>query len=280
MQMQREVTRKQREVMRMLRDVMRMLRDVMRMLRSPGRRPAGGHTAAWFFAVLLLASSPGAVAAAAPQACRSVAFDGAVKAGQAFEKPISAQWVFLLEPVKSGWFIRVLERGKPRTEHNAAELATPPYHSVTPLSITTDMSFRAQDAIAWNPRRFRYAGSEPAYQKLVQLYPEVMKGNAAASVAVAEVVQAQPEATLTITHAELVPGSADQAGLAATVASHLDTTPHSVAAGPESALGKLVALSFKVEMDLPVGGLPLAGAPSQTIPCSGAQPALPTLHRK
>ena len=42
-------------------------------------------------------------------------------------------------------------------KHDYAELATPPYESVSPLLLSTDFSFRAQDAVAWNPRRFRYA---------------------------------------------------------------------------------------------------------------------------
>ena len=72
---------------------------------------------------------------------------------------------FLLEPIASGWIVRVLAaagRGEP---HDYAELATPPYRSVTPLAISTDFSFRAQDAVGWNPRRFRYAANAAAFAK-------------------------------------------------------------------------------------------------------------------
>ena len=64
----------------------------------------------------------------------------------------------MLEPLASGWILRVLPASGPRPAHDYAELATPPYRSVSPLLISTDYSFRAQDAVAWNPRRFRYVG--------------------------------------------------------------------------------------------------------------------------
>ena len=52
-------------------------------------------------------------------------------------------------------------------KHDYAELATPPYESVSPLLLSTDFSFRAQDAVAWNPRRFRYADNSAEFQRLM-----------------------------------------------------------------------------------------------------------------
>src|SRR3982751_5665863 len=83
-------------------------------------------------------------------------FEGEVRAGQQYVKGIGGGIELMLEPLPSGWILRVLPVGVGRPEHDYAELATPPYRSVNPLSISTDFSFRAQDAVAWNPRRFRF----------------------------------------------------------------------------------------------------------------------------
>ena len=59
---------------------------------------------------------------------------------------------------------RSAPRCRPRPS-NTTTLSWPrrPTKSVTPLSISTDFAFRAQDAIGWNPRRFRFATSAAAY---------------------------------------------------------------------------------------------------------------------
>src|SRR5579871_6468917 len=86
--------------------------------------------------------------------CTRAVMEGEVWAGQRFEKRIGNGLEVMLEPLESGWILRVLPVGAPRPEHDYAELASPPYRSVSPLLISTDFSFRAQDAVAWNPRHF------------------------------------------------------------------------------------------------------------------------------
>jgi hypothetical protein len=71
--------------------------------------------------------------------------------------------------------VRVLPAQGPRGQHDYAELPpppyqTPPYFSVSPLLVSSDFSFRAQDAVGWNPQRFRYAASREEFQKLAGAY--------------------------------------------------------------------------------------------------------------
>ena len=201
--------------------------------------------------------------------CRRVVLEGAVKAGQGFEKEFAGGLKFLLEPIASGWIVRVLPAHVPRGPHDYAELATPPYQSVTPLAISTDFSFRAQDAVGWNPRRFRYAQTAAVADRLTALYPGVMTNDAKASGEASTLVSQQPEAELEILNAVMVPGTADQWRMASAVALHFATTPHEVEQGAQpSLLGKLDELQFRVRLDVP-GGFPLApGVHAEAIPCA------------
>jgi len=197
-----------------------------------------------FFVVALLVGS------AWGQTCRRAVVEGEVSAGQGFERVFAPGFRFLLEPIASGWIVRVLAEGEPRGGHDYAELASPPYLSVTPLAVGTDFSFRAQDAVGWNPRRFRYAGTVTDFQKLTALYGPVVEGDARASAELAELVARQPEVELRILEARLVPGANDQGRMAAMVASHFETTPHSVEATGASGLGKVTWMRFRVGFEL------------------------------
>jgi len=199
-------------------------------------------------------------AAKTPMRCSRVVFDGDVKAGEGFEKVFAKGLKFYLEPLRSGWIVRVLAADEPRGIHDYAELATPPYRSVSPLLISTDWSFRAQDAVAWNPRRFRYARNGEVFRRLAGLYGGVMANDVASSSKAAEVVSEQPEGVFQILDARMVPGLADQAQMAAAVASHLEETPHEVDQSiAPSALGQLEELRFRVKLDLPEDVLPMPG---------------------
>ena len=94
------------------------------------------------------------------------------EAGQGFVKVIGNGLEVMLEPLASGWILRVLPVGVPRPEHDYAELASPPYRSVSPLLISTDFSFRAQDAVAWNPRHFRFAEDTNMFAEMSEAYKE------------------------------------------------------------------------------------------------------------
>jgi hypothetical protein len=195
----------------------------------------------------------------APASCRVGALEGEVRSGEAFVRPIGNGLEVILEPLASGWILRVLPAGKPRPPHDYAELATPPYHSVSPLLISTDYSFRAQDAVGWSPRRFRFAQDERSFQALLKAYGEYESKGTGSSVAqqtLAGLVSRAAEATFTILDAHLVPGTGDQAAAAAAVAAHFAATAHTLekpADGKTTTLGKLTGLRFRIAMELPAG---------------------------
>jgi len=215
------------------------------------------------------------------RSCRRAVFEGDVRAGEGFERVYARGLKFYLEPLRSGWIVRVLAADEPRGAHDDAGLATPPYNSVSPLLISTDWSFRAQDAVGWNPRRFRYVADKKVFRRLDGLYAGVVAGDAARSAEAAELVSEQPEGVLTILDARIVPGIADQAQMAAVVASHLATTPHSVDQSSElispSPLGVVEELRFRVELDLPAGVEVAKGVHAEKISCheptAGISPA-------
>ena len=191
--------------------------------------------------------------------CRSVVFEGEVKAGQSFQRVfangLGAKGLeFDLEAIASGWIVRVLPVGAPRSAHDWAELATPPYKSVTPLAVSTDFAFRAQDAVGWNPRQFRYAGNAEIAHRLGDLYARVLASDPQASTEAAQLTEEQPQAKLEILDAVLVPGTADQWRMAAAVASHFLSTPHEVEQNARpTKLGDLRELKFRMQLELPEG---------------------------
>jgi hypothetical protein len=189
----------------------------------------------------------------APRICRLAVIEGEVREGQYFEHRLGNGLEAMLEPLASGWILRVLPYGEARVPHDYAELATPPYQSVNPLLVSTDFSFLAQDAVAWNPRRFRYATSAAEFHRLSVLYAEYMKSGSSIA-QLAELAGRAPEGTLRILDARLVPGTANQAQSAAMVATHLQSTAHSVeqpAVGKNTPLGRLTWLRFRLEFMVP-----------------------------
>jgi hypothetical protein len=195
----------------------------------------------------------------APMSCRAGTFEGEVRSGQFFTQPIGNGLEVMLEPLTSGWILRVLPVGKPRPQHDYAELATPPYRSVTPLLISTDYSFRAQDAVGWNPRRFRFAPEETTFSKMLKAYNDYENKTVGAQETLATLVSHAPEGTLTIIDAHLVPGTADQVSAAAAVATHFTSTAHSVEKpddGRPTPLGRLTWMRFRISFDLPPGFRP------------------------
>jgi hypothetical protein len=205
----------------------------------------------------LLAAISGEIGWAAPAACTRAVVEGEVRSGQGFEKTIGSGLEVMLQPLASGWILRVLPAGMPRPEHDYAELATPPYQSVSPLLISTDFSFRAQDAMAWNPRHFRFAADQHTFARMSEAYSEYRRAPmGAAQGRLAELVGRAPEGLLQILDAHFVPGTGDQARAAGAVASHFSTTAHSLekpADGKGTPLGKLTWIRFRINLELPEG---------------------------
>ncbi len=158
------------------------------------------------------------------------------------------------QPIASGWILRVVPVAEEGIAHDYAELATPPYQSVTPLSISTDFAFRAQDAVGWNPRRFHFATTAESFKRLEEAYFRLEQAGATPPATLqvelsAQIAQAS-EGTFTILDARLVPGMADQWKMAGAVASHFSTTAHTLVQSPDgktSDLGRLVWLRFRLD---------------------------------
>src|SRR5580700_3176176 len=108
--------------------------------------------------------------ASKPGGCVRGVLEGEVRAGSSYVRPIGSGLEVMLEPLASGWILRVLPIGVTRPAHDYAELATPPYQSVNPLLISTDFSFRAQDVVAWNPRQFRFVADKGTFQRMLGMY--------------------------------------------------------------------------------------------------------------
>jgi len=207
---------------------------------------------------VFVAVSCTAAAQVKPAACKRAVIDGELLAGEAFSQTIGGGLKIFFQPIASGWILRVVPAAGSMGEHDYAELATPPYRSVTPLSISTDFAFRAQDAVGWNPRRFRFATSAASFVRLERMYERLMAAGTvpALEAELASEIGQAAEGTFTILDAKLAPGMADQGSAAAAVASHFTTTAHTLVQAPDghtSPLGRLVWLRFRLVLDLPHG---------------------------
>jgi hypothetical protein len=95
--------------------------------------------------------------------CRKLELRGEVAAGQEWQAPIGEGWLFRVLPIApsgkgyTGWDL-VVDRADARDAGypDALLLATPPYGSLNEREIGTTFGLRAQDAIAWGPRRFHF----------------------------------------------------------------------------------------------------------------------------
>ncbi len=200
------------------------------------------RTVCCFAAILLTTSARG-------QACAPQTIEGEVRQGRAWQHAISPGLDVKLEAVPAGWIIRVLPRGGPRPPHDAAELANPPYRSPTPILISTDFAFRSQDAIAWNPRTFRFFTTPAETAKAEAIYQATLRepDRPGAGADLYPLLTAAPEATLHIVDAEIAGGTANQTAAAATVASHFEQTAHTVRTDlPPTPLGALLRLRFRI----------------------------------
>lgn len=189
--------------------------------------------------------------AVAQKGCPALTFEGDVQAGKSFHHALGLQQSFLLESIASGWIVRVLPASGARGAHDFAELATPPYRSPNPLLISTDFSFRAQDAVAWNPREFHFFTSAQQMSIATKAYDATLKepNRPAAGAALFPLLAEACTASLQILDARIAGGSADQALMAATVAQHFSQTAHTVdTSAPPSPLGRILWMRFRVKV--------------------------------
>lgn len=238
----------------------------MKNLRGQWRRCASGL-------IPVLSLAVGVSAAAPPgRTCRSVELQGEVRAGQEWKTPLGQGWVFRVLPIApsqagySGWDL-VVDRDPPAGYPDALLLATLPYRSINEREIGTTFGLRAQDAVGWNPRSFRFLSNPSEFREAQQWFrqlepqpPSARTGDAKpGNDALQRLLQLQNGALhgqLRIVDARIVPGVADPQPFAQAWALAFSRTRHeieSAPAGQESAAGQLIWIRFELTLWLPPG---------------------------
>jgi len=208
--------------------------------------------------------------AGAPQSCRRLALDGNVRAGQEWSAPIGEGWRLRLVPIPpleegfSGWDL-VVDRMRPAGFPDALYLATPPYNSINEREIGTTYGLRAQDAIGWNPRSFRFLTdpglfreAQKDYRLAFELHHDPVPGQmiAGAKARLLKMAEGASPGELRILDAHIAPGTADPAPFAQAWARASSQTPHEIdpaAGGKAAAMGTLNWMRFEVVVWLPPG---------------------------
>ncbi len=197
----------------------------------------------WALAATVCAGSLAATPcyAGAAQSCKRLVLDGDVNAGQEWSAPIGEGWRFRLVPIPaldagySGWDL-VVDRNPPAGFPDGLYLATPPYNSINQREIGTTYGLRAQDAIGWNPRSFRFLTDPAAFRQAQGIYDlafvhkkdwssEREKG---ASEFLLKTAEAASQGELRIFDAHISPGIADPAPFAQAWARASSLIPHQI----------------------------------------------------
>jgi len=220
----------------------------------------------------LLAVAAARSLALTPPNCQKVVLAGEVSAGQEWRASFGQGWVFRLVPIQpgkagySGWDL-VVDREQPTGFPDALLVATPPYNSLNEHEVGTTFGLRAQDAIGWNPRSFRFLTSPDALRESQKLFLILGKQGMRESPAVSKEVglamqrqlklnQQASAGQFRILDARLTPGLSDAAPYAESWALASPHTPHSfepAASGKATPLGEMRWIKFSVTLWLPSG---------------------------
>lgn len=220
----------------------------------------------------------GAVAVPACAAtCKKVSFEGDVAEGKTWVASLGQGWVLKLLPISptaagySGWDL-VVDREAGSGYPDALFLATPPYGSLNEREIGTTFGLRAQDAIGWNPRDFRFLLDPRRFTEAQQIFRELLRNGALQRAsqgtmsakgldqqALARLMSMQENAApgeLHILDARLIPGTGDPESYARNWSIASGRTPHETDAAPAGAAsprGRLVWIRFAIDLTLPEG---------------------------
>lgn len=243
-------------------------------VKEPGswRVNGRGLALAVIFAAMLM---PLPVFGAPPgRVCSRVVLSGEVNGGQEWKSAIGEGWVFRLVPIRgdagSGWDL-VVDRDPGAGYPDALLLASPPWNSINEREVGTTYGLRAQDAIGWNPRSFRFLTNPAALRQGQALFAELNQqsrpasgaADAKKSAAVAQLsgelmkLQAGSSAgELRILDAKLAPGDSDAASYAENWALQSVKTPHTFlqpAGTKPTELGQFYWMKFQITLWLPAG---------------------------
>jgi hypothetical protein len=201
--------------------------------------------------------------------------------GQEWNALIGDGWIFRILPIDTpvnsparsdaqrytGWDL-VIDREQGGGYPDALLLGTPPYGSLTEREIGTTFGLRAQDAIAWGPRRFHFMTSATDLAQGRDLYRSVFTevspkaGDRAASgqnratdqlLALLNKGSWLGKGEFSVLDARLVAGTADPAPFARQWAMRLGQVPHTMEQSPNQSnpRGELRWIRFKVTLWLP-----------------------------
>lgn len=225
-----------------------------------------------------------ALTAAPAEQCRRVVMQGEVNAGHSWSRSFGQGWMFRLLPIKagnenySGWDLAV-DRAGGAGYPDALLVATPPYDSINQREVGTTFGLRAQDAIGWNPRTFRFLIDPASLRKAQRLYFKLRRDREAGQheqastqrVSDAKGADSNPANDLAavskslmdlsghsaagqfrILDARLTPGTADALPYAQNWALQQRNTPHTITpTNAPTPYGKLDSLKFEITLWLP-----------------------------
>ncbi len=203
--------------------------------------------------------------------CTRIVLTGQAAAGQEWSQPIGQGWVFRVIPIQpgsekyTGWHL-VVDRDPPFGYPDALLVATPPYYSISEREVATTFGLRAQDAIGWNPRSFRFLTSPDALRdaqnqfralggtKIWKEKPGPSPRQQAAEQQLLEINSKSSAGQFRVLDARLTPGIADAAPFAQRWALQSSRTPHTIvpsATGKATPLGELEWMRFSITLWLP-----------------------------
>jgi hypothetical protein len=207
--------------------------------------------------------------------CTRVTIEGEVSAGRQWRAALGQGWVFRVLPIAaslpeySGWDL-VVDREQAAGYPDALLLATLPYNSINEREIGTTFGLRAQDAIGWNPRSFRFLSNPAEFKEAQRSFlelnqsgfvqgsegkPGASKGRMAKTLArLLELEKGASDGEFRILDAHIVPGVADPMPFAQAWALAASKTPHEiedVPANQASERGRLQSMRFRLTLWLP-----------------------------
>jgi len=205
--------------------------------------------------------------------------NGEVSAGHEWKMAFGEGWTFRVVPIPKdktaagigGWDL-VVDRDEPAGFPDAVLVATPPYNLINPREVATSYGLRAQDAIGWNPRRFRFMTNRNAFRQAQRLYLSLIrygelggKGKEVASgrkkkaldrakTRFIKLAKESSPGEFDILDARLAPGIGAVKPYAANWALQSAKTPHTVEPPPDGSpteLGNLDWIRFSVTLWVP-----------------------------
>ena len=215
----------------------------------------------------------------APLTCEKIVLNGEVSAGHEWKMAFGEGWAFRAVPIPKdktaagvgGWDL-VVDRDEPAGFPDAVLVATPPYNLINPREVGTTYGLRAQDAVGWNPRHFRFMTNRSAFRQAQRLYLSLdrygeLGGKAKVTAgdrkkkslerAMARFLKLAKESSpgeFDIEEAHLTPGIGTVKPYAANWALQSAKTPHTVEPLPDGTppeLGRLGWIRFSVTLWVP-----------------------------